>query len=176
MTEPFVGEIQAFGFNFAPRGWAQCNGALLSISQNTALFSLLGTTYGGNGTTTFALPNLMGRAACNQGQGPGLSHRGQGSSFGESAVSLTTVQMPTHQHALTLYAQPDPTRRAGAPAAGNAASNPTSGSPFLASTPTTTFAPGLIGPTGGGQAHPNEQPYLGVNFCIALQGIYPSFE
>lgn len=175
MTEPFVGEIQAFGFNFAPRGWAQCNGALLSISQNTALFSLLGTTYGGNGTTTFALPNLMGRAACNQGQGPGLSHRGQGNTFGASAVTLTPAQMPAHQHALTLQSQRDTTLRAGAPAAGSAVSNPTGGSPFVTTGPTTTFAPNLIGPAGDGQAHPNEQPYLGVNFCIALQGIYPSF-
>ncbi|MEG3191233.1 phage tail protein [Lysobacter sp. D1-1-M9] len=176
MTEPFVGEIQAVGFNFAPKGWAQCNGALLSISQNTALFSLLGTTYGGNGTTTFGLPNLMGRAACNRGQGPGLAPRRQGEAFGESAVTLTSAQMPAHQHGLTLYAQPDPSRRSGAPAAGSAVSNPGNGAPFVASSPTTTFAPSLIGPAGGGQAHPNEQPYLGVNFCIALQGIYPSFD
>lgn len=176
MTEPFVGEIQAFGFNFAPRGWAQCNGALLSISQNTALFSLIGTTYGGNGTTTFALPNLMGRAACHRGQGPGLSDRGQGNAFGASSVTLSAAEMPPHQHALTLYAQPDQTVRSGEPAAGSAVSNPGTGSPFVASTPTTTFAPSLMGPTGGNQPHPNEQPYLGANFCIALQGVYPSFD
>ncbi|MDQ3287837.1 MAG: tail fiber protein [Pseudomonadota bacterium] len=175
MTEPFVGEIQAFGFDFAPKGWAQCNGALLSISQNTALFSLLGTTYGGNGTTTFALPNLVGRTACNRGHGPVLSERPQGSAFGASAVTLTAAEMPQHQHALTLYAQPDQNLRSGEPATGSAVSNPGSGSPFIASTPTTTFAPNLIGPSGGSQAHPNEQPYLGINFCIALQGIYPSF-
>lgn len=175
MTEPFVGDIQVFGFNFAPRGWAQCNGALLSISQNTALFALLGTTYGGNGTTTFALPNLMGRAACTQGQGPGLTHRRIGETFGEAAVSLTAQQMPSHQHGLTVYAQNDQTHRTHSPANGSALSNPGAGSTFVNSAPSTSFAGNLVGQTGGGQPHQNQQPYLGTNICIALQGIFPQF-
>lgn len=174
MTEPFIGEIQLFGFNFAPRNWAQCNGAILSIQQNTALFSLLGTQYGGNGTTNFALPNLASRVACNQGQAPGLTARFIGETFGEQSVSLTLNQMPAHQHDLTLYSQPDTTKRASSPAAGNAVSNPAASSPFVATGPLAPFAPNL-GPTGGGQPHENQQPYLAVNFCIALQGIYPSF-
>lgn len=176
MTQPFVGEIQVFGFNFAPRGWAQCNGALLSIPQNTALFALLGTTYGGNGTTTFALPNLIGRAACNQGQGPGLTRRTMGETFGQTAVSLTAQQMPSHQHGLTVYAQNDQTRRSHEPATGSALSNPGTGSTFVNSAPTTSFAPTLIGPAGGGQSHENQQPFLAINICIALQGIFPSFD
>ncbi|MDQ3511497.1 MAG: tail fiber protein [Pseudomonadota bacterium] len=176
MTQPFVGEIQVFGFNFAPRGWAQCNGALLSIAQNTALFALLGTTYGGNGTTTFALPNLMGRAACNQGQGPGLTARSMGETFGEAAVSLVAQQMPSHQHGLTLYAQSDQTRRTHEPANGSALSNPGAGKTFVDSAPTTSFAANLIGVAGAGQPHQNQQPYLATNICIALQGIFPSFD
>ncbi|MBA3487531.1 MAG: phage tail protein [Lysobacter sp.] len=176
MTQPFVGEIQVFGFNFAPRGWAQCNGALLSIQQNTALFALLGTTYGGNGTTTFALPNLIGRAACNQGQGPGLTVRRMGETFGEAAVSLTAQQMPLHQHGLTLYAQHVQTRRTDEPANGSALSNPGTGSTFVNSAPTTSFATNLIGVAGAGQPHRNQQPYLAINICIALQGIFPSFD
>jgi microcystin-dependent protein len=175
MTEPFIGEIQLFGFNFAPRDWAQCNGALLSIQQNTALFSLLGTQYGGNGTSTFALPNLASRVACNQGQAPGLTARTIGETFGEQSVSLTSNEMPAHPHGLALYAQADTTRRASSPAAGNALSNPAASSPFVADGPFVPFAPNLVGPAGGGQLHENRQPYLAVNFCIALQGVYPSF-
>lgn len=176
MTQPFVGEIQVFGFNFAPKGWAQCNGALLPIQQNTALFALLGTTYGGNGTTTFGLPNLTGRAACNQGQGPGLTRRHMGETFGEAAVSLSAQQMPSHQHALTLYAQNDQTHRTHGPANGSALSNPGTGSTFVNSAPTTGFATDLIGMAGAGQAHQNQQPYLATNICIALEGIFPSFD
>lgn len=173
MTEPFIGEIQIFGFNFAPRGWAQCNGALLSISQNTALFALLGTTYGGNGTTTFALPNLMGRAACTQGRGPGLTPRRIGEAFGEEAASLTAQQMASHQHGLTMYALS--TKRTSSPASGSGLSNPGTGTTFVNSAPTISFASDIIGQTGEYQPHENEQPYLATNICIALQGIFPSF-
>ena len=176
MTEPFVGEIQVFGFNFPPKGWAQCNGALLPISQNTALFALIGTLYGGDGKTTFALPNLVGRAACNQGQGPGLTNRTMGETFGEATVALTVNQMPSHQHALTLYGQPDQSRRTSGPAPGSALTNPSNGSTFVGTTPSTTFSPNLIGPAGGGQPHQNQQPYLATNICIALQGVFPSFD
>ena len=122
MTEPFIGEIQIFGFDFPPRTWAYCNGAVLSIAQNTALFSLLGTTYGGNGSTTFALPNFSSRAVAGQGQGAGLSPRVLGEAFGAPSVTLTANQIPAHQHALVAYAQNDPTKRAGTPSSGNALS------------------------------------------------------
>jgi len=175
MTEPFIGEIQLFGFNFAPYQWAQCNGAIMAIHQNTALFSLLGTQYGGNGTTTFALPNLTARVACNQGQGPGLTPRTLGETFGTQTVTLTSAEMPAHQHGLNLYAQPTPGLRASSPSSGNAISNPATSSPFAAPGPLAAFSPNLIGPTGGSQPHENQQPYLAVNFCIALQGVFPSF-
>lgn len=179
MTQPFVGEIQMFGFNFNPRDWAFCNGATLPLQQNTALFSLIGTTYGGNGQTTFQLPNFASRAGCGQGQGPGLSNRSLGETFGTNTVSLTSAQTPSHSHTLTLFSQSVDTKRAASPSSGNALSSVTVGTtlPFLPSgTPNTTFAPNMVMPSqGGGLPHQNEQPYLGVNFCIALQGTFPKF-
>jgi len=175
MTEPYIGEIQLFGFNFAPRYWAVCNGALLAIQQNTALFSLLGTQYGGNGTTNFALPNLAARGACNQGQAPGLTARVIGETFGEQSVTLTSAEMPSHQHGLTLYAQPDPSKRSSSPTSGNAVASTSTSTPFVASGTPAAFSPNLISPTGGSQPHENQQPYLAVNFCVALQGIFPPF-
>ena len=179
MTQPFIGEIQLFGFNFNPRGWAFCNGATLPISQNTALFSLIGTIYGGNGQTTFQLPNFAGRAGCQQGQGPGLSPRNLGEPFGVNTVTLTSNQIPQHNHGVTAYSQA---------ASGSGSHTPVAngGLSFLASSGTsrtyistplnTQLAPNMISPNqGGGLPHQNQQPYLGVNFCIALQGIYPSF-
>ncbi|MDN5848787.1 MAG: tail fiber protein [Nitrococcus sp.] len=177
MAEPFIGEIQAFAFNFVPRGWAICDGALLPIAQYTALFSLLGTTYGGDGKTTFGLPNLVGRAACNMGQGPGLSRRDIGSSFGTATVALSSTQMPNHSHGLEIFAQRDPEKRSASPEAGDALTVQDKDFPFAAgSSPTTAFAPGLIDSAGGNQPHQNIQPYLAINFCIALQGIFPSFD
>lgn len=179
MTQPYIGEIQLYGFNFNPRGWAFCNGATLAISQNTALFSLIGTIYGGNGQTTFQLPNFAGRAASQQGNGPGLSPRSLGESYGVNTVTLTSSQIPAHTHQLRLYAQNNAAFRAGSPSAGNAlsVSSLATATSFLPNgSPNTTFAPQMIQPfAGGGQPHQNQQPYLGVNFCIALQGIYPSF-
>lgn len=178
MTEPFIGEIQLFGFNFNPRNWAFCNGATLPIAQNTALFSLLGTQYGGNGQTTFQLPNFAGRAGCQQGQGPGLTPRVIGESFGVNNVTLTSNEMPAHNHGFVLYAQNDNAKRSGTAASGNALSVSSSASvtSFLASEPpNSTFAPNMIGAQGGGLPHQNQQPYLGMNFCIALQGVFPSF-
>ncbi|MEG3791932.1 tail fiber protein [Lysobacter sp. CCNWLW3] len=176
MTEPFIGEIQLFGFNFAPRGWASCNGATLAIQQNTALFSLLGTQYGGNGQTTFQLPNFANRAGCSQGPGPGLTPRDMGEVFGSNSVTLTQSTMPTHSHSLTLYNQSDASKRTNTPAAGNYLGVPTASNPFVANpTANAQFAPNMCGPTGGGQPHENRQPYLASNFCIALQGIFPSF-
>ncbi|GAB3346938.1 phage tail protein [Lysobacter tyrosinilyticus] len=179
MTEPFIGEIQLFGFNFNPRGWAFCNGATLPIAQNTALFSLLGTQYGGNGQTTFQLPNFASRAGCEQGQAPGLTPRTIGETFGTSSVTLTNNEIPSHNHTLTLFSQSDASKRASSPSAGNALSSVTVGTtlPFLPpGTTNTQFAPNMISPfNGGGLPHENEQPYLGTNFCIALQGVFPSF-
>ena len=178
MTQPFIGEIQLFGFNFNPRGWAFANGATLPISQNTALFSLLGVTYGGNGQTTFQLPNFAGRAGCEQGNGPGLSPRTLGQSFGVNTVTLSSTQIPQHNHGINAYVQNDPTKRTGAPVANGGLSIPgsTGVKPFASGSPNTTFAPNMISPSqGGGLPHENQQPYLAVNFCIALQGIYPSF-
>lgn len=174
MSQPYIGEIQLFGFNFNPRGWAFANGATLPISQNTALFSLIGTIYGGNGQTTFQLPNLAGRAGCQQGNGPGLTPRTLGETFGVNTVTLISNQIPQHNHGINAYVP----ATSGTPAANGSLSQPTvpANKPFASSAPNTTFAPNMISPSqGGGQPHQNQQPYLGVNFCIALQGIYPSF-
>jgi microcystin-dependent protein len=176
MTEPFIGEIQLFGFNFAPRGWAACNGVTMAIQQNTALFSLLGTQYGGNGQTTFMLPNFVNRAGCEQGQGAGLTPRTIGEVFGSNSVTLTQTTMPSHTHTLTVYNQSDTTKVSATPAAGNYLGLPTAGTPFVTTTTANAqFAPNMIGPSGGGQPHENRQPYLASNFCIALQGVFPSF-
>ena len=178
MTQPYIGEIQLFGFNFNPRGWAFANGATLPISQNTALFSLIGTIYGGNGQTTFQLPNFAGRAGCQQGNGPGLSPRTLGESFGVNTVTLTSNQIPQHNHGINAYLPTDATKKVSAPVANGGLSQPgaTANRPFNTSAPNTTFAPNMISPSqGGGQPHQNQQPYLGVNFCIALEGLYPSF-
>lgn len=178
MTEPFIGQIQPFGFNFNPYGWAFCNGATLPIAQNTALFSLLGTQYGGNGQTTFQLPNLAGRAGCQQGAGPGLTPRSIGEAFGANTVTLTQQQVPAHNHGITAYVQNDASRRGGAPVVNGGLSLPgaTTTRPFVAVAPNTTFAPNMLQPNaGGGLPHENQQPYLGLNFSIALQGVFPSF-
>lgn len=175
MTEPFLGEIQIFGFGFAPRGFAACNGALLAIQQNTALFSLLGTSYGGDGRTTFQLPNLAARGACNQGGGPGLTPRSLGDTFGEASVTLSADQMPNHTHSVMVFAQADATKRTNTPSPGNALIIPATAAPFATGTANAPFGPNLIGPAGNGNPHENHQPYLAVNFCIALQGVFPSF-
>ncbi|HUD40844.1 MAG TPA: tail fiber protein [Dokdonella sp.] len=178
MTEPFIGEIQLFGFNFPPRGWSYCNGATLAIQQNTALFSLIGTYYGGNGLSTFQLPNLMARATCSQGQGPGLATRSIGEAFGNAQVTLTQQQMPAHVHGMVAYSQPDLSKRTNIPSAnaalglpGSATARAYNGPPANAS-----FAPTMLQPAGGGQPHEERQPYLAVNFAIALQGVFPPFD
>lgn len=169
MSEPFVGQIQPFGFNFAPRGWAQCNGQLLPISGNDVLFALLGTIYGGDGRTTFGLPDLRGRAAVHAGTGPGLSSYSVGQMGGTEAVTLGTAHLPSHSHGLRA-------RAANADqisAKGNvlATSREDTYSPGA---PDTNMASSAIQSTGGGQAHTNLQPYLTLNWCIALVGIFPS--
>ena len=170
MADPFVAEIRVFGFNFAPTGWAFCNGQLLPISQNTALFSLLGTTYGGNGTSNFALPNLQGDVAIGAGQGPGLSLRDLGEAGGEAGVTLLTSEMPAHSHALNATAG-----ATGSNPSGQAIAPPVNGaSAFHAPGTLAPMSADSLGVTGGAQPHNNLPPYLTLNFCIALLGIYPA--
>lgn len=172
MSEPFVAEIRIFGFNFAPRGWATCDGQLIAIQQNTALFSLLGTTYGGDGKTTFALPNLQAAAPMQPGQGPGLSNRTLGEGGGSPTVTLVSTQMPQHTH--TLQSQGAPGNRS-TPVGGSFA-RVQGGTPYIPQSPTpplVPLAPQAVGPQGNSQPHNNVQPFLTVSFCIALQGVYP---
>ncbi|CAD7730963.1 tail fiber protein [Xanthomonas hydrangeae] len=177
MTEPYIGEIQLFGFDYNPYGWAFCNGATLPIAQNTTLYSLLGVAYGGNGSSTFQLPNFSARAGCQQGAGPGLTPHTLGSNFGSASESLLSTQIPMHQHGVNILSQPDVTKKTGTPGNGVALSslNVNTERPFLAVAPDKQFSPTMLLPTGSGQAHENRQPYLAVNFCIALQGDYPAF-
>jgi microcystin-dependent protein len=168
--DPFVAEIRIFPFNFAPRGWAWCDGQLLPLSQNTALFSLLGTTYGGDGKSNFALPDLQGRAPMHPGQGPGLSLHDLGETGGSETVSLLESEIPAHSHALRASLDdgdlsiPAPTRTLAKSLQANAYSTTAT----LAS-----MAPEALAPAGGDQPHNNLQPYLTFYFCIALQGVYP---
>jgi microcystin-dependent protein len=167
MADPFVAEIRICGFNFAPKGWAQCNGQMLPIAQNTALFALLGTTYGGDGKSTFALPDLRGAAPLGVGQGPGLSLYDAGQTGGHSAVALDASHMPPHSHQLTgtstpaLNHAPDGTELLGA------ATVRTYGAPQSLVAMRATSA-------SGGAPHENRQPYLVMNFVIALQGVFPA--
>lgn len=175
MTQAYTGEIQLFAFPFAPVNWAMCSGQLLPISQYTALFSLIGTYYGGDGRATFALPNLNGNAPCSQGQGPGLSMRTIGEVFGETQITLNTAEMPPHTHAMMLYVQPDTSKRAAAPQANYGLVTPANPTVFTSSAPNVSFSPNAIGMTGGSQPHANQQPYLVANFCICLNGVFPQF-
>jgi microcystin-dependent protein len=169
--DPFVAEIRIFPFNFAPKGWAFCDGQLLPISQNTALFSLLGTTYGGDGKSNFALPNLQGRAPMQPGQGPGLSLHDLGETGGSEAVTLLASEVPSHTHTLNASSQPGEDPSPGGEALARsvgAALYQTNVSQNLV-----PMAPETLAPAGGGQPHNNLQPYLTLNFCIALQGVFP---
>lgn len=166
MADPFIAEIRIVPFNFAPRGWAFCDGQILAIAQNTALFALLGTTYGGNGQITFALPNLQGRAPSQPGQGPGLPLRDLGEVSGTESVALLSSEMPPHTHSVGVTAAP--ATRAN-PAGGRFG---TTVDPSYSSGPSTAVG-GVHGPAGGSQPHDNMQPSLALNFIIALQGIFP---
>jgi microcystin-dependent protein len=169
VTDQFVAEIRIFGFNFAPTGWALCNGQLLPISQNTALFSLLGTMYGGNGQSTFALPDLQGRAPMHPGQGPGLSSHVTGEDAGSDTVTLLDSEIPAHTHTVTT-SQADGTSQA---AAGEKLASGIGIAQYATAANLTSMAFQSVGPTGADQPHNNLQPYLTLNFCIALQGIFP---
>jgi len=177
MSEPFLGEIRMVGFNFAPLGWALCNGQQLAINQYTALFSLLGTTYGGNGTTTFNLPDLQGRVAIHQGNGAGLSPYVIGQQAGTENVTLALNQMPSHNHTVAVNDQPaNANNPTGAIlAAGNTGGRPpTLTNEYTNAAATGTLAAAAVSLAGGNLPHANIQPYLTVNFIIALTGIFPS--
>jgi microcystin-dependent protein len=172
MADPFVAEIRIFPFNFAPKGWAWCDGQLLPLSQNTALFSLLGTTYGGNGKSNFALPDLQGRAPMHPGQGPGLSLHDLGETGGSETVTLLESEIPAHAHSVNANATP---ANLAAPSAARAWARTQPGTSYKAPSgqPIVPFAPEALGPAGGDQPHNNMMPYLTFYFCIALQGVFP---
>jgi microcystin-dependent protein len=172
MANPFVAEIRIFAGNFAPRGWQLCNGQLLAIASNTALFSLLGTTYGGNGTSTFALPNLQGMAPMHWGSGPGLTPRVLGETGGEANVTLLANQVPTHRH---TYNAGSGSKGENNTVANEVNCDEASGSKLIYATTTdnSTMAPGMITPTAASLPHQNMQPFLGLSFIIATQGVYP---
>lgn len=170
MSEPFVGEIRMFAGNFAPRGWAFCDGQLLAVSQNDALFSLLGTIYGGDGRTTFGLPDLRGRIPIHAGTGPSLSPRRLGSKGGAEKVTLTVNQLPSHTH--RLQASTDLAQSADP--AGNVTSQSTLVDLYAVEIPSDSMATTSITNTGGTRSHTNLMPFLCVHFIIALLGIYPS--
>jgi microcystin-dependent protein len=170
MADPFVAEIRIFPFNFAPKGWAWCDGQLLPLSQNTALFSLLGTTYGGNGKSNFALPDLQGRAPMHPGQGPGLSLHDLGETGGSETVSLLESEIPSHSHQLKAWSQ-DPADHFN-PAA-NSLCRSNNGQAWGPANNLVSFAPEAIAPAGGDQPHNNLMPYLTFYFNIALQGVFP---
>jgi microcystin-dependent protein len=165
MAQPYVGEIRMFAGNFAPAGWALCNGQLLPISENDVLFTLIGTTYGGDGQNTFGLPDLQGRLPIHQGSGFTLGANG-----GVEDVTLTTQQLPIHSHAFLAMTGNAST----ANASGNLLAQTPSYTPYIAATPNSPLAPNSIGPTGGSQPHTNFQPYLCINFIISLFGIFPT--
>ena len=169
MADPFVAEIRIFPFNFAPRGWAWCDGQLLPLSQNTALFSLLGTTYGGDGKSNFALPDLQGRAPMHPGQGPGLSLHDLGETGGSETVTLLESEIPSHSHGLrgsnSLGDNPNP--------AGNSLARYVNAYQQTVNANLVSMSDQSLPPAGGDQPHNNLQPYLTFYFCIALQGVFP---
>lgn len=170
MADQFVAEIRVFACDFAPTGWAFCDGQILPISQNIALFSLLGTTYGGNGTSNFALPNLQGLSPIHAGQGAGLSPRVLGESGGTETVTLLASEIPAHTHPANCNSGTGD--QFGPP--GNVWATDAGGNNEYNASGTFDMAGGILEPVGGNQPHPNLQPYLVLNFCIALQGIFPS--
>ncbi|HEU4452954.1 MAG TPA: tail fiber protein [Longimicrobium sp.] len=169
MADPFVAEIRIFPFNFPPKGWAFCDGQLMPISQNTALFSLLGTVYGGDGKSTFALPDLQGSAAMHPGQGQGLSLRDLGQIGGVEAVTLLQSEIPVHTHSLRATALPADQPAPG----GNLTATVASDNLYGPAASLTNMAFQALPPAGGSLPHNNMQPYLTLSFCIALQGVFP---
>ncbi|WP_413989002.1 phage tail protein [Labrys okinawensis] len=182
MTEPYVGQVQLFAFNFAPRGWALCQGQILPIQQYTALFSLLGTNYGGNGQTTFGLPNLQGTAVVGVGQGPGLTDYEPGQTGGSTSVTLAYNELAPHSHNFMAASAAGTTITAagnqlGISQLGSSKQGPSTTAKVYSPNPgsaTTGLAPPSISQVGGNQPHNNMQPYLVLNYCIALSGIFPA--
>jgi microcystin-dependent protein len=172
MADPFVAEIRIFPFNFAPKGWAFCDGQLLPLSQNTALFSLLGTTYGGNGKSNFALPDLQGRAPMHPGQGPGLSLHDLGETGGSDTVTLLESEIPAHNHTVNVAANPA-LLAVPSPSVSLARSRTVNAYQTNSTQNLVTMAGETIAPAGGDAPHNNLMPYLTLNFCIALQGVFP---
>lgn len=170
-AEPFLGQIAFVPYNFVPRGWAACDGALLSISQNSALFSLLGTTYGGNGQINFALPDMRGRSLVDDGQGPGLGTYDTGQTGGQETVTLTTTQIPAHNHLINAVTADG---NESSPTGNVPANTKTLDKEYSSATPNTIMKTTMVGNTGGNQPHENRSPYLVLKCIIALQGIYPS--
>lgn len=177
MSEPFLAEVRIWANTYVPRGWAYCNGQLINISQYTALFSVVGTLYGGDGYNSFALPNLAGRAAMGQGQGPGLTTRRVGDVVGQSRVTVTQSEMPPHSHDAIANDAPGGT---AAPAGDYLAQGQTTSGrgshdrPIYNGSANASMYPDTVSLTGGNEAHENMQPFLAVNFCMALDGLYPS--
>jgi microcystin-dependent protein len=169
MADSFVAEIRIFPFNFPPRNWAFCDGQILPISQNTALFSLLGTTYGGDGKSNFALPNLQGSVPMHPGQGNGLSPRDLGETGGSNTVTLLVSEIPSHTHAVQVSGQSGEVRTG----AGNSIAISTGSTVYASGVPTTSMSPNQMAGSGGNQAHNNLQPYLACYFNISLTGIFP---
>ena len=175
MSDPYLGEIRMFAGTFAPRGWALCDGQLIGVSQNEALFSLLGTIYGGDGRSTFGLPDLRGRIPMHMGSGPGLSSRTQGASFGEEQVTLTTAQLPAHSHRIGAHNKGGNTNDpSGAKFASDGAGKIGMYKSYNAGSDTAVSMGGTILNTGGGQPHNNLPPFLCINFIIATVGLFPS--
>lgn len=173
MSDPFVAEIRVFGFTFPPRGWATCDGQVMPISQNTALFSLVGTTYGGDGRTTFGLPDLKGRAPMHPNQGPGLSPRVLGEQGGVDRVTLREAEMPAHSHALMVSNETGEDRKPSGELLARSTGGPLYGPVPTQPATLVPMSPSMVQPVGGGQSHNNMMPFQVLNFCIALQGIYP---
>lgn len=176
MSQPYIGEIRCFGFNFAPRDWAFCNGQLMPIAQNQALFAILGTIYGGDGQSTYALPNLKGRVPMHWGNGSSGLNTQIGEAMGQATVTLTTNEIPAHSHPIDAADINPQATRTAAPSASSylSASKGTFVYQKPPVTPNATFSPKAITPTGNSFPHENMQPYLALNFCISLSGIFPS--
>ncbi len=166
MSDPYLGEVRLMSFSFPPKGWASCNGQVLPINQNQALFSILGTTYGGNGQTTFALPNLQGRVPVHTGSGLSLGQAG-----GEAAHTLSQQELPAHQHAVTGTSA---AATGGVPGSGTVLAASAGAPAYAPPSNLVAMDPGAVQTVGGSQAHENRQPHLTVNFCIALVGVFPS--